>query len=449
MIPYDFLKAIANEHGVSKAELEVVALAMEGQSTNAIAKILNISEHAVRKRLSEVYKKFPISGTGPVKLTKLQQLLVNRYQTHIETQDISSNCRSYTPISTVQSSNPKHMDWGEAPDVSVFYGRTEELRQLETWIVKDRCRLVALQGMAGIGKTTLSVKLAKQIQDQFKYVVWRSLRQAPRLEDILAELLQSLSGPLETVGYETAEGSNPLPSCQTAKERISQLIEYCRQHRCLIVLNGAESILQIGTLAGIYREGYEGYGEFIRRWGEEPHQSCLLITNQEKLSEISLQEGETSPVRSLKLEGLGEAAQYILQEKGLSGQKNWDYLIKAYRGNPLMLKLVAITIKEVFDGSVTDFLATTLFTHDVSDFIEEILDRLSDLEHKIIYTMASHKEPVILTQLQDELLEISPQELLRALASLRQRSLVEKSQGGFTLPPAVMEVTNQLIAERE
>ena len=113
MIPYDFLKAIANEHGVSKAELEVVALAMEGQSTNAIAKTLDISEHAVRKRLSEVYKKFPISGTGPVKLTKLQQLLVNRYQTHLETQDISSNCRSYTPISTVQSSNPKQMDWGE------------------------------------------------------------------------------------------------------------------------------------------------------------------------------------------------------------------------------------------------------------------------------------------------------------------------------------------------
>ncbi|NEO51435.1 MAG: LuxR family transcriptional regulator, partial [Moorea sp. SIO4A3] len=56
MIPYDFLKAIANEHGVSKAELEVVALAMEGQSTNAIAKTLDISEHAVRKRLSEVYK---------------------------------------------------------------------------------------------------------------------------------------------------------------------------------------------------------------------------------------------------------------------------------------------------------------------------------------------------------------------------------------------------------
>src|SRR5205085_11435091 len=31
-------------------------------------------------------------------------------------------------------------DWGEAPESSVFYGRTEELTTLEQWIVKDKCR---------------------------------------------------------------------------------------------------------------------------------------------------------------------------------------------------------------------------------------------------------------------------------------------------------------------
>ncbi len=48
-------------------------------------------------------------------------------------------------------------DWGEGLDVSVFYGRNEELTQLEQWIVRDRCRLVALLGMGGIGKSALSV----------------------------------------------------------------------------------------------------------------------------------------------------------------------------------------------------------------------------------------------------------------------------------------------------
>ncbi|NJL67938.1 MAG: hypothetical protein HC894_16545 [Microcoleus sp. SM1_3_4] len=36
-------------------------------------------------------------------------------------------------------------------------------------------RLVALLGMGGIGKTALSVKLAQQIQQDFDWIVWRSL----------------------------------------------------------------------------------------------------------------------------------------------------------------------------------------------------------------------------------------------------------------------------------
>lgn len=37
----------------------------------------------------------------------------------------------------------QHQDWEEAIDVSVFYGRVEELVILEQWVVQERCRLVA------------------------------------------------------------------------------------------------------------------------------------------------------------------------------------------------------------------------------------------------------------------------------------------------------------------
>jgi hypothetical protein len=69
-------------------------------------------------------------------------------------------------------------DWGEAPDVSRFYGRQGELQTLETWILEDSCRAIApgtslraiaILGLGGIGKTTLSVKLAQQVQSQFDY----------------------------------------------------------------------------------------------------------------------------------------------------------------------------------------------------------------------------------------------------------------------------------------
>jgi len=55
-------------------------------------------------------------------------------------------------------------------DISHFYGRTEELNLLKQWIVSDRCQLITLLGMAGMGKTVLAAKLAEQIQGDFEFV---------------------------------------------------------------------------------------------------------------------------------------------------------------------------------------------------------------------------------------------------------------------------------------
>jgi ATP-dependent Clp protease ATP-binding subunit ClpA len=65
------------------------------------------------------------------------------------------------------------VDWGEAIDVSFFCGRETELATLSQWIEEDRCRLIAILGMGGMGKTALSVKLAHQLQDRFEFVIWR------------------------------------------------------------------------------------------------------------------------------------------------------------------------------------------------------------------------------------------------------------------------------------
>jgi predicted ATPase len=66
------------------------------------------------------------------------------------------------------------------------------LAQLEQWL-SEECRAIAILGMGGIGKTALAVKFAQQVQHQFDYLIWRSLRNAPPIEDVLAELIQFLS----------------------------------------------------------------------------------------------------------------------------------------------------------------------------------------------------------------------------------------------------------------
>src|SRR3712207_1521967 len=161
--------------------------------------------------------------------------------------------RENAPSTAYSRLTTPHQDWGEAVDVSVFYGRVEELAVLEQWIVRDRCRVVVLLGMGGIGKTALSVKLAQQIQSSFEFVIWRSLRNAPPLKALLGELIEFLSNHCETNLPDTVNG------------RISRLMTILRSSRCLVVLDNAETILSSGERAGQYREGYEDYGALIRQ----------------------------------------------------------------------------------------------------------------------------------------------------------------------------------------
>lgn len=342
---------------------------------------------------------------------------------------------------------PHRQDWGEAMDVSAFYGRVEELTILEHWIVQDRCRLVSLIGMGGIGKTALSIKAAEQVQDEFEFVIWRSLRNAPPLQDLLADLLSVLSSQ--------SEGELP----EESANRITRLVEALRNSRCLLVLDNAESILCTGDRAGSYREGYEIYAQFFQSIGESRHQSCLMLTSREMPRGLQAKAGKTLPIRSLRLIGLEpENAQAILAEKGFPIlETEGQALIEHYSGNPLALKIVATTIQELFDGDVAQFLEQgTVVFGDIFDLLEQQFNRLTRFEQQIMYWLAILREWVSLSNLREDILPIVSQKvLLESLESLQQRSLIEKMTSSlegkaiaFTQQPVVMEYVTERLVEQ-
>jgi DNA-binding CsgD family transcriptional regulator len=444
-IPQNFVQTIAKERGVTDAELETLFMALDGQSTATIATKLGISDIAVRKRLGEVYKKFQIAGNGPGKLSELRHQLLFSYHTEQGSIDFSRGKGSLfkMPIGRRQE------DWGQAPDVSVFYGRTEELTTLKQWIVSDNCRVLALLGLAGSGKTTLSVQLGKQLQNEFDFVIWRSLRSAQAPSDFLTSLLQLFS----------YQQKPDMPLADPSKRidlngKISRLVEYLRKQRCLLILDDFEAVLRPEELAGHYREGCEGYRDLIVRLCEVNHHSCLVLVSSEEPTELSLLAGEK--VRSLKPAISSEIPREIFQEKGLSAQdREWEILLARYGGNLLALKIVATTIHEFFEGNVVKFLeATALFIEEhISNLLAQQFDRMSSSEQEISYWLAIAQSPISLATLREQMLvNSSLSDLLKNLDSLGRRSLIDKiSEGGetvFMLQPLIVQYVSERLVEQ-
>jgi WD40 repeat protein/DNA-binding CsgD family transcriptional regulator len=459
VIPPKALKHIAADHSVSDTELEVLALAIEGQSMKKIAQALDINATAVRKRLGEVYKKFGIVGIGPGKLAKLQQILIAEYQTYQEqtgfstaTPRLSRSDERYpsrngasTAIQVMPSRpatamtlevNPSYSTWTEPIAIDAFYGREKELAELEQLILGDRCRLVALLGVGGIGKTSLSLRLFQRIQPQFDRTVWGSLENAPPLKTILLDLIRVLSNGQET----------DVPE----RDRLSRLFDYVNQYRCLIVLDDTEAILQAADLAGNYKEGYQDYGELIERIAKTSHQSCLVITSAEKPKEFSSLEGKR--VRAYTLNGLNEAeGQEIFKEKGITpaSKNECKTIVDLYGGNPLALKIVSSTIQDLF-GNISQFLdqGAKVFGG-ITTLLDQQFTRLSAFEKDILYWIAINREAVSLKSLREDIVPlVSPSRLQEALESLGRRSLVKRDKTLFSLQPVVMEYTLAQLVEQ-
>ncbi|MEH2044471.1 NB-ARC domain-containing protein [Nostoc sp.] len=416
---------------LTRAQEIVFRYAWEGKTYLEMARAVTYDPGHIKDVGSELWRSLSQALGEKVTKNNLQGVLKRTAQRQ---QDINtSSTLNFQPFTN-------YTNWGEAIDVSQFYGRTTELETLSQWIVRDRARVVTLLGMGGMGKTALSVKLAEQLQGKFEYVIWRSLRHAPFFHDKVTECIKILSHQ-----QVTTLSASPY-------EQITCLIDYLRKYRCLLILDNFDTLLEQGKGTGCYREGYEPYGELLWRLGETGHQSSVLLTSQQKPTEVAALEGDGLPVRTLALSGLEVAAgQTILKLKGLSGsEEETRQLVECYAGNPLALKIAATSIRDLHEGNIACFFAegTTVF-QGIGNLLEQQFKRLSTSEQLVMYWLAINRGKLSSTELQTAFTPILPKpKLMSVLESLRWRSLIESNTGGFTQQPVVMEYVTKCLIEQ-
>jgi WD40 repeat protein len=330
-------------------------------------------------------------------------------------------------------------DWGEAPAIAGFVGRNLELSMLRRWISDERCRVVTVLGIGGIGKTMLAAQLADNLAPDFERVYWRSLRSGLTTNDWLAGAIAFVSDHQAILASAEAE-------------RTRMLLDLLRQKRSLLVLDNLETVLEPRELVGRYHDGYGGYGTVIQQLGESSHQSCLLMTCREAPPELGPLQGEHAAVRSLELGGLDiEAGRTMLVAKAVRGDEAaWTALINLYGGNGLALKIAGEAIARVFGGDIAAFLSRgdPVFGG-IQQLLEEQLKRLSDLELSTLRWFALDREPVDYAAMSANLSSASGGAVIEAIEALRGRSLLAERRNessAFSLQSVVLEhITEQLV----
>ncbi|MEP0791502.1 MULTISPECIES: NB-ARC domain-containing protein [Cyanophyceae] len=289
---------------------------LQGQKYAQIASENHLSEGHVRDTASELWhalsdvlgedvnklnarnilEKIIISNSGSI------GYLVNGNKVSICSKQKRSPKSSFLSKPTA---NKPYLDIDTAPEITAFYGRKDEVNTLKTWLTQERLRIIILVGIVGIGKTTLAVELIEEIQTEFEYIVYRSLRFCPTIDIFLTDLLQ------------TFNISSILPNALGRK--VDLLLNFLRKHRCLIIIDDLQMLFQPGQFAGQYQAEFEGYYLLFKQIAELSHGSSLvLITSQQPEDAITTRHKFT---RCLKLAGLGESAKQILRDKELSDEQ--------------------------------------------------------------------------------------------------------------------------------
>ncbi|WP_299410223.1 NB-ARC domain-containing protein [Acaryochloris sp. IP29b_bin.148] len=423
---------------LSNIQTTVFLQAWQGKTYQQIAQSTGYDADYIKDVGHKLWRKLSALLGESLSKHNFCSILRRRFQ-QLEDAELALQNPQESGVRTMQSHKSKKemghpiqvCDWGEAAAVPVFIGRQFVVTQLKRWILEDHNRLIGIFGLGGVGKTALAVKCVEQVQSQFDCIIWRSVRDQPHFDALMGDLIRSITGQVNL----------ELP--ESAQDKVTLLLTYFNQHRCLLVLDDWFSVLQGDhALAGSYQSGCEPYGLLLRRISESRHKSCVLITSREQPIGLAFTDNEAFPSRTLYLDGLDQdSGRTALKAFGLEGpDEYYDLLLQRYTGNPHALRVAVKTITNFFAGNVPQFLERDeLIYGDIRRLLYQQFSRLSKLEISIMLSLANLDTAGSLADIAPDISLEQSDLLLDALESLHRRSFIWKQNGYISIPQLLKE----------
>jgi hypothetical protein len=249
---------------------------------------------------------------------------------------------------------------GSPPKSETFVGRN-----LEKNVIQERlldCKLIVINGYAGIGKTSFAADIFGKVSKTGNYekYIWFPVHQAS-VDENLYEILKTL-GISKTLSV------------------VNDFLDYISHNKVFVVIDGVDFWLSKYS---------NEVNNLIKRIIDRHHKSSIFITSSQIiLLAKNLQEQEY-PVFNFKLEGLLiEDARELFRKQGIVNQKI-DKIIDSSRGNPSTI-LDACKKIRLMSGDIDQYLRNkTLF---LTNSAKERLNKLftnesSEIQEKERYIL--------------------------------------------------------------
>ncbi|HSF76686.1 MAG TPA: NB-ARC domain-containing protein [Microcoleus sp.] len=345
------------------------------------------------------------------------------------------------------------------PPVRNFAGRIQELETIKNELLDPDTRAITITsvcvvGLAGIGKTTLTAQLVRQLQSEtthFAAAAWESLRSAtgiaPGFDWIVDSVLYTLSG-------------GAISSATTIEDdylkKTARLIELLKKQPCLIVLDNVETILQTGqaSQAGYFAASCPEYAWMFKQLAETEHQSKVIFTCRENLAELPRRATKTISLGGLEI----DAAVALLQSFELSAtDSELTALAEAYQGHPKALEMIAALIQDdsEFQGKVERFLRDRnwLLIRDIENLIDEVFVRLSETEKTCLLRISvcqTSEYPLNFAVIAAQMPELSEYDLKEnVILALKRRQFLDYDRQieSYQLHPLIQEKAYRLLCQ--